>query len=110
MQKLIALALALFVLSGCTPAGGIRPTKFSNPSSYLQTFPLGEITEKDMLAQVGPPDRVVEFGGKKAWVYRVQESGNRTFTYIFGGATVGDVVYNENGGLNGASAREEQRK
>jgi hypothetical protein len=107
--KFPILCLILFV-SACTAAGSIRPSKFTNPSSYLREFPLAEITEDELLQQAGPPDREITMGGKRALVYRVQDSGNRTFTYIFSGATVGNVIYNENGILNGATARTEQGK
>ena len=103
------VCLLVLALSGCTAAGGLRPSSFTYPSGYLKSFPLGTVTAEEMLQKVGPPDNTIEVSGKKAFVYQIG-SGRRTYTYVFDGGTVSDVIYNENGILNGSTAKLEQKK
>lgn len=107
-MKRVMLVLMMLALAGCTPAGGIRPSAYTYPTGYLQTFPLGAVTAEEMLQKVGPPDNTVEIAGRKAFVYQIG-SGRRTYTYVFDGGTVSDVIYNENGILNGTTAKAEQQ-
>jgi hypothetical protein len=106
-----SIFILVLALSACAAAGGLKPTIFTAPPSYLDSFPLGTITESEMISKVGPPDKTIEFGGKKAFVYQLGEGyGIRTFTYSFDGGVVTDVLYNDSGPYNGITAKSRQGK
>ena len=110
-MKIIFCSIAVAILlAACTPAGGIRPTAFNYPPSYLKNFSLNTITEDEMLHKAGPPDREIQISGKRALVYKANQAGNMTYTYILEKGIVTDVIYNENGVLNGDTAKAEQQK
>ncbi len=100
----------LFLLTvACAPAGGIRPTMFSMPPTYLSSFPLNQLTETEMMVKAGPPDDVITYGGKRALVYRFGEmAGKRSFTFLLDEDLIVDVVYNDNGPYNGTTAQQYQ--
>jgi len=100
---------ALLLLSACT-AGGLRPTLFTIPPSYLKSFPLGSITEDDLLVRIGPPEnRITGPRGLTSIVYSVgSEYGRKTFTYVMKDGFVADVIYNDNGPYNGTRASKTQ--
>lgn len=99
------------MLSACAAAGGLKPTIFTAPPSYLASFPLGTVTEAEMIAKIGPPDKTIEVAGKKAFVYQLGKGyGIRTFTYTFDGGVVVDVLYNDSGPYNGSTAKAAQGK
>ena len=103
--------ICALLLSACAAAGGLKPTIFTAPHGYLASFPLGTVTETEMIAKVGPPDKTIEVAGKKAFVYQLGEGyGIRTFTYTFDGGVVVDVLYNDSGPYNGSTAKAAQRK
>jgi hypothetical protein len=103
------LLLLIAALSACAAAGGLKPTIYTAPPSYLDTFPLGTVSETEMVSKVGPPDRTTEIGGKKAFVYELGEGyGKRTFTYTFDRNVVIDVLYNDSGPYNGITAKSRQ--
>lgn len=103
--------VALIILSACAGAGGLKPSIATSPPGYLQSFPLGSVTETEMISKSGPPDRTIDFGGKKAFVYQLGEGlGVRTFTYIFEHGVIADVLYNDNGPYNGSTAKKAQNK
>ncbi|MFH1984159.1 MAG: hypothetical protein ABIL58_20150 [Pseudomonadota bacterium] len=109
MRFLMIVCVIFFV--SCTAAGGIKPTVYTAPPSYLKTFPLGQITEKEMIMKAGPPNRTIEIDGKKAFVYDLGEvMGARSFTYIFENGVVDDVLYNDMGQYNGITAKQYQGK
>lgn len=109
-KKTLALLIVVVFLNACTPAGGVRPTMFMSPTNYLKNFSLNTLSEDDMLKKAGPPDREFTLGGKRALTYKVNKDGNMTYTYIFENGVVSDVIYNENGILNGRSSKGEQQK
>jgi len=111
MRALIAsIALALF-LGGCAAGGGLRPTIFTSPPSYLASFPLGQVSEAQVKSKIGPPDSTTTIDGHKALVYVVGEGyGRRKFTYIIDHGVVADVRYNDSGPYNGITARGQQGK
>ena len=106
MKYTVQLILALLLTACAAPAGGLKATIFTSPPTYLKEFPLDTISEADMLARVGPPDKVVDAAGKKRLVYQMgNHYGQRTFSYELTGGMVTDVIYNDNGPYNGLSAR-----
>ena len=109
MRAVILVLVA--ALSACAAAGGLKPTILTAPPSYLDSFPLGTVSESEMISKVGPPDKIMEIGGKKAFVYQLGEGyGIRTFTYTFDRGVVIDVLYNDSGPYNGITAKGRQGK
>lgn len=111
MRKIgIVFALAL-LLTACAGAGGLKPSIFSTPPSYLSSFPLNTVTESEMILKAGPPSRTTEINGNKALVYQMGEGfGERTWTYIIENGVIIDVVYNDHGSANGSTATQYQSK
>ena len=108
MRRLVIAATLLF--SACA-AGGLKPSIMTSPPGYLQSFPLGSVTETEMISKAGPPDRTIDIDGKKAFVYQFGELlGVRTFTYMFERGVIADVLYNDNGPYNGSTAKKAQNK
>jgi hypothetical protein len=114
MRVLVVLAMVLS-LSGCGMGYGLRPASdFFHPPSYLADFPLGTVTETELLAKVGPPDRTLDMGGKFGFVYDHNKAnryvGNirRQFTYIMVNGVVDDVLYTDDSVCNGSTARKVQ--
>lgn len=109
MRSIFFLLIA--TLFGCAAAGGLKPTIFTAPPSYLDTFPLGTVSETELISKVGPPDKTIEIGGRRALAYQLGEGyGIRTYTYIFEGDVVVDVLYNDSGPYNGITAKGRQGK
>jgi len=105
------LVIVTLILSGCAGAGGLKPSIATSPPGYLESFPLGSVTETEMISKSGPPDRTIDIGGKKAFVYQMGEGlGVRTYTYIFERDVIADVLYNDNGPYNGSTAKKAQSK
>ena len=111
MRALVVL-LATAILSACAVGGGgLKPTIMTSPTNYLDTFPVGKVTEAEIVAQVGPPDRTTEIGGKKALVYELGEGyGKRTYSYIIDKGMVVDVLYNDQGPYNSSTATARQTR
>ena len=107
MKPGIFLLLSI-ILCGCV-AGGLRPTIATYPAGYVERFPLNTVTEAELLAKIGPPNQKMKIDGKQAFVYRMGEDyGVRSYTYIFENGVVSDVIYNDNGPMNGISASQKQ--
>jgi hypothetical protein len=103
--------ILLVALPLLAQAADLKPGVMTNPLDYAAAFPLDKLTEIDMLEQVGPPDRVVELGGKKVLVYQFgQGFGLRTWSYIVEGGKVVEVSYSDKGSYDGTSARKAQNK
>ena len=101
--------ISFFLLTACA-AGGLRPSIMTSPTGYLQHFPVGQVTEAQMIQKAGPPTRYAEIQGHRAMVYEVGRGyGLRTFTYILDDGKVADVLYNDNGPYNGLTASTEQK-
>lgn len=91
----------------------LKPTVFTVPTSYIDSFPLGTVSEAAVIEKFGPPSREIEIDGKKAFAYELGEKNSflhRTFTYTFVDGVVVDVLYNDSGPYNGISAQKRQRK
>lgn len=109
MQRLV-ICLLFVVLSGCA-SSGLRPSVFTSVPRYLAAFPIGTLSEADLVAQVGPPARSVDYPAGRGLVYEVGEGyGLRTYTYIVKGGVVSDVLYNDNSSWNGKTAKTERGK
>lgn len=103
-MRFLLLAICL-MLAACSPAGGLRPTLLTSPTSYLASFPLEKITETELINKIGPPDDIIEIGGTRALVYRMgRDFGVRSYTYLISDGVVVDVLYNDGGSYNGSSA------
>ena len=61
-----SIFILVLALSACAAAGGLKPTIFTAPPSYLDSFPLGTITESEMISKAGPPDKMIEFARPSA--------------------------------------------
>jgi hypothetical protein len=110
MRTLILIVGAAIVSACASPAGGLKPSVVTVPTGYLENFPLGLVTENEMISESGPPDRTADIGGKKAYVYELGEGyGKRTYTYIVDNGVIADVLYNDQGPYNGITARSRQQ-
>lgn len=104
---LFSIAIALL----CSCAGGIQPTVFTAPPSYLASFPLDTMTEDQLVTQIGPPSSVYEKGGNRLLAYTMGEAaGVRTYTYKVTNDIITDVTYHDSGYYSGSSARKVQGK
>lgn len=111
LNKIILIIFASVMFVACAPAGGIRPTMFSIPPSYLSNFPLDTVSPDEMILKSGPPDNVIKINGNDALVYRFGElDGVRSYTFISSNGFVSDVIYNDNGSYNGSTAKQYQSK
>lgn len=114
MKKLIIVAFAAAVLTGCTSQqsrADLKPSAWSNPKTYLAEFPLG-LRQSELYAQIGAPSATVRLGEAEIWTYRVtaNELGPRYEFEIVGGA-VRNVIYRTSMGMyDGLSAQEARKK
>lgn len=85
--------LLLLTLAACASTGG-RPNVFTDPKGFLAAYPLGTVTEDQLLEQMGPPDHTSDLAGKRIAVYTVgKDFGLRTYSFILKGGVVMDVMY-----------------
>lgn len=112
-MKLLLLAVPVALLTAsCAPqsAHGVsRPSISSNPRSYLRSFPLGKITEGEILQFVGSPTRTHESGNQRFLTYDVATKHNPgvlQYTYVIQGGVVQDVTYTNAGNFFGAIQKE----
>lgn len=106
-MKTTALLLLALCLAGC---GGdsLRPSVFTAPLGYLDSFPLG-MSRDDLAAKVGPPDRETTNSGRTTWSYDFgQKGGKRTWAYEMVNDRVDDVRYFDSGPYSGSSAKKRQ--
>lgn len=113
MRKLLLLLCFVVAIYGCTPTTGgfSKPTIFTSPLSYLDSFPLGTVTKDELISNLGIPDKTNEFEGQTYYTYELGEGhGKRQFVYIISGDVVTDVKYHDQGPYNGSSAKKRQHK
>lgn len=114
MKKLIIVAFAVTLLTGCTSQqsrSDIKPSAWSNPKTYLAEFPLG-LRQSELYAQIGAPNATVRLGEAEIWTYRLtdSESGPR-YEFEIAGGTVRNVIYRTSMGMyDGLSAQEARKK
>jgi len=92
-----------------TVKGLTKPTIFTIPPRYLDSFPLGTITEENLIDNLGIPSDSYKLNEKTYLSYEIAKSG-RKFVYVLFDGVVTDVVYHDQGPYNGASAKERQNK
>jgi hypothetical protein len=117
MRTVIAL---LALLSTAAIAESDFELRFPpNPPRYLRQIPLGQITERQLLDQLGIPQARMEVDGQDRWQYeRIdQQNGLRlTWSYVLVDGVVFDVIHNATGCVfgkcpyNGMSARAQQNR
>lgn len=114
MRKYVLLALLIALP---TFAADFELRFAVNPPRYLKQIPLGVITERQVLDQMGVPQSKIEIDGEVRWQYqRVDQDNSATFsyTYVLVDGLVIDVIYNATGcvfgkcAYNGDSARKAQ--
>src|SRR5690348_11453369 len=96
------LAIVLAVLASFT---ALAETDFTlrfppNPPRYLKQIPLGEITDRDLLDQLGIPQNKIEIDGETRWQYERVDPQNgvrQSLTYVLSNGLVVDVIYNASG-------------
>ena len=105
------LITLLLMLAACATPPDIRPGKFTSPTKYLQGFPVGKMTEQQLIDKIGAPDNQVEIGGHTLLVYYpFPNQTSPSYSYIVENGMIADVRYNERGSLNGITAISEQTK
>jgi hypothetical protein len=112
-MKLHPVIIPLFLFaSGCapqSPSGVIRPSISSDPRSYLRGFPLGKVTEDELLQQVGSPTRTHVNESKRLLTYDIATKHNPgvlEYTYVIQKNVVQDVTYTNAGNFFGVVQRE----
>jgi len=108
---LIAIAMSLFLLGCGTPIRGgfSKPTIFTIPPSYLDSFPLSQVTEESLINNLGLPDKTSNFKGKTYYSYELgRGQGKRQYVYEITDGIVTDVRYHDQGPYNGSSAKQRQ--
>jgi hypothetical protein len=116
MGKYLTLAIALFVSAAALAATDFRLRFPPNPPRYLKQIPLNEITQRDLLDQLGIPQSMIEIDNEVRWQYdqvNPENSMRLSFTYVLVDGVVTDVIYNATGcgfrcPFNGITARKEQ--
>lgn len=105
-----ALLLSLGV-AGCGGGGALRPSAYTIPPSYLDSFPLG-VSRDELLAQLGPPTTELKVEGSTFWTYNVGGAAEKRYTYELVEGKVVDVRYFDNGvgTYSGSSARTRQAR
>lgn len=113
-----SLLLSLLLLAAAAPAASEFKLRFPpNPPRYLKQIPLNEITERDLIDQLGIPQNRIEIDGEARWQYdRVDPyNGVRvSWSYVLVEGLVVDAIYNASGcpfgacPYNGMTARQEQ--
>lgn len=115
MKPILITLTFLFAVVSCAPQspnGVSRPSISTNPRSYLRSFPLGKISEDEIMNYVGAPTRTAESGGKRYLTYDVATSHNSgvlEYTYVVQGGVVQDVTYTNAGNFFGAIQKESAR-
>jgi hypothetical protein len=107
------LLILLVALSACAMTSRLKPTMLTVPAVYVDSFPLGKVSEAEMISAFGPPDETSAIDGQKTLVYAVRKENqflNRTFTYIFADDVVVDVIHHDSGPYDGISAKKRQNK
>lgn len=114
MKKTIVSLLLTLLVYGCgTPmvSGFSKPTIFTIPPSYLDSFPLGSVTKDELISNLGVPDKSSELDGKTYLAYELGEGyGKRQYVFEISNGIVTDVRYHDQGPYNGSSAKKRQNK
>lgn len=98
-----SLVLAL-LLAGCA-ASGYGLSVATSPETYLETFPIG-MSKEQLANEVGIPDSTATVDGREVWSYTIGTGyGKRMYSFELDEGAVYDVRYNDQGPLNGSSAR-----
>lgn len=94
MKRIVIIVFCLFS-STAVFAVDITFSGWTNPRSYLSEFPLNQITQQDLLNQLGVPLRTISFGGAEYWSYPLVPvpDSTRTFTFEIRDGKVTDVQY-----------------
>lgn len=112
LLQIIALAI-VFAIVGCTTPinkdGYSKPTVLTQAPSYLKEFPLGTVSKKSLIENIGIPTRTNELEGKVYYSYELGEGyGLRQFVYEITNGMVTDVRYHDQGPYNGMSAKKQK--
>ena len=115
-MKKVAILFAItlyFLVSGCgTPVkdGYSKPTLWTIPTSYLDSFPLGKVTKENLINNLGVPDKTSVLEGKTYYSYELGGQGKKEYVYELTDGVVTDVRYHDQGPYNGSSAKQRQSK
>lgn len=104
---------ALLLFSTTALAVDLSFSGWTNPKTYLGKFPLGKVTQQEVLKQLGVPKQSVTLAGVEYWSYPIT-NGDRVPTYTFQikDGKVIDVQYNNPNALrtyDGLTASEVQK-
>lgn len=95
-MRVLLTAFALLLGLGIANAADITFSGWTNPKTYLSEFPLNQVTQQELLKQLGVPARTVSFGGAEYWSYPLVPiaDSTRSFTFEIRDGKVTDVQYN----------------
>lgn len=100
------------LISCATPnKNGIsKPTLATSVPSYLDTFPLNQVSKDALIQTVGLPDKSSKIDGKVYLSYEMGTGfGKRQWIYEITDNIVSNVRYHDSGPYNGMSAKTRQQ-
>lgn len=94
----------LFLTLGCTAA---ETKLYQDDPMTLKKFPLDMATKEEIVASNGLPKRIIKLSNENdAWIYEFGNGdGLTTYTVMFSGRKVLDIIYNDRGPYNGITVR-----
>lgn len=98
MKKALFACLVILALLGCastnTKATLLRPGgPFMDPWQYLDSFPIGQVSENQLLEQIGPPDNTYQVKEKAFHTYLAGHGSAEKFIFTVEKGMVTDVTF-----------------
>ncbi len=104
MKKLIVL---LLIAGSAVAAEWKAPTTWTLPGGYLKKFPLHEVTDAELVTEMGAPEQTMVMGEAVFWTYVYRDGSEVRWTFILHDGIVVDVQYRAQRGRSD-SARKRQ--
>lgn len=74
------------------------PSTWTLPGKYLKRFPLGEVTDEELLLAYGAPRMTAVAGESIVWTYQESGEDSPAWSYVMREGVVVDVLYRAPGG------------
>lgn len=109
--KILLSLIFIFLLPQASVARDDLP-KMSviNEMNILKKFPLEQVTKTEVFEFYGPPTSKVDGLPHKGEAWTYGRSSKKTFTFVFRGNTVYDIVVRYSGPYKPRTARKKQNK
>lgn len=94
-MRTLLITFVLLLGLGVASAADLTFSGWTNPKTYISEFPLNQVTQQELLSQLGVPLRTVSFGGAEYWSYPLVPiaDSTRSFTFEIRDGKVTDVQY-----------------